>query len=46
MAGGSAVAKWGFPGGEVTLEPLQRLPAKTAAALDADAAAVTRFLTP
>lgn len=46
MAGGKAVAKWGFPGGEVKLQPLQRLPAKTAAALDVDAADVTRFLTP
>jgi Winged helix DNA-binding domain len=44
MAGGKAVAKWGFPGGKVKLQPLQRLPAKTAAALKADAADVTRFL--
>jgi Winged helix DNA-binding domain len=44
MAGGKAVAKWGFPAGEVKLQPLQPLPAKTAAALEADAAAVTRFL--
>ena len=44
MAGGKAVAKWGFPGGKVKLQPLQRLPAKTAAALEADAADVTRFL--
>jgi hypothetical protein len=46
MAGGRAVAKWGFPGGEVKLQPLQRIPAKTAAALEADAAAVARFLNP
>jgi hypothetical protein len=45
MAGGKAVAKWGFPAGEVKLRPLQPLPARTAAALEADAAAVTRFLT-
>jgi hypothetical protein len=46
MAGGKAVAKWGFPAGEVKLQPLQRIPAKTAAALEADAAAVTHFLSP
>lgn len=44
MAGGKAVAKWGLPGGKVKLQPLQALPAKTAAALQADAADVTRFL--
>jgi Winged helix DNA-binding domain len=44
MADGKAVAKWGFPGGKVELQPLQRLPARTAAALEADAADVTRFL--
>ena len=44
MAGGKAVAKWGFPAGEVKLQPLQRLPAKTDAALKADAADVIRFL--
>ncbi len=44
MADGKAVAKWGFPAGEVKLQPLQPLPAKTAAALDVDAADVTRFL--
>jgi hypothetical protein len=46
MVGGRAVAKWGFAAGVVSLEPLQRLPAKVAAALDADAAAVARFLIP
>jgi hypothetical protein len=45
MVDGRAVAKWTFPGGEVKLQPLERLPAKTVAALDADADAVTRFLT-
>jgi DNA glycosylase AlkZ-like len=44
MANGRAVAKWGLAGGKLTLEPLQRLPAKVAKALEADAAAVTRFL--
>jgi hypothetical protein len=44
MARGRAIAKWGFPAGEVKLQPLQPLPAKTAAALEADAADVTRFL--
>jgi hypothetical protein len=44
MAGGRAVAKWGFPGGEVALQPLERLPKPVAAALEADAADVVRFL--
>jgi hypothetical protein len=44
MANGRAIAKWGFPGGEVKLQPLQRIPAKTAAALETDAAVVARFL--
>ena len=44
MANGKAIAKWGFSAGEVNLQPLQPLPAKTAAALKADAAEVTRFL--
>ncbi len=44
LAKGKAVAKWGFPGGEVKLQPLQPLPVKTATALEADAADVTRFL--
>ncbi len=46
MAGGRAVAKWGFPAGKVKLEPLERLPQAVAAALEVDAAAVTRFLLP
>jgi DNA glycosylase AlkZ-like len=45
IARGKAVAKWGFPGGEVKLQPLQRLSAKTSAVLEADAADVVRFLT-
>jgi hypothetical protein len=44
MAGGKAIAKWGFPGGKVKLQPLQPLPAKIAAALEDDAADVVRFL--
>lgn len=44
MAKGCAVAKWGLAGGKLTLEPLQHLPAGVATALEADAAAVTRFL--
>jgi hypothetical protein len=44
LAGGKAVAKWGFPAGKVKLQPLQPLPVKTAAALEADAADVVRFL--
>jgi len=44
LVDGRAVAKWGFPRGKVNLEPLQRLPKATAAALEADAADVTRFL--
>jgi Winged helix DNA-binding domain len=44
MANGRAVAKWGMPGGEVTVEPLESIPARVSAALEADAADVTRFL--
>jgi hypothetical protein len=43
MVDGRAVAKWGFAGGVVSMEPLQRLPAKVGAALEADAADVARF---
>jgi len=45
MADGRAVAKWGFAAGVVSLEPLQRIPAKISAALEADADEVARFLT-
>lgn len=45
MANGKAVAKWGFPGGEVKLQPLQRLSASTSAILETDAADIVRFLT-
>jgi hypothetical protein len=44
MVKGRAVAKWGLAAGRLTVEPLQALPATVARALDADAAAVTRFL--
>ena len=44
MVGGRAVAKWGWPGGKLKLEPLQRLPASVVKALEADADAVRRFL--
>jgi Winged helix DNA-binding domain len=44
MVKGRAVAKWGLAGGKLTLDPLQPLPVKVAKALDADADAVTRFL--
>jgi len=46
MVKGRAVAKWGLAGGKLTVEPLQAFPATVAKALEADAAAVTRFLTP
>lgn len=44
MAKGKAVAKWGMAAGKLTMEPLQPLPARVAAALERDAADVTRFL--
>lgn len=44
MAKGRAIAKWGFPSGGVKLQPLERIPARTAAVLEADAADVARFL--
>lgn len=46
MADGRAVAGWKWAKGEAALEPYERLPTKHAAALEADAADVTRFLTP
>jgi Winged helix DNA-binding domain len=46
MAGGRAVAGWKWTKDEVALEPYERLPAKYATALEADAADVARFLTP
>ncbi|HEX3323846.1 MAG TPA: winged helix DNA-binding domain-containing protein [Solirubrobacterales bacterium] len=44
MANGRAVAKWGWPGGKLRLEPLQRLSAKVEKAIEADAIEVSRFL--
>ena len=44
MAGGCAVAGWKWSNEEVTLDPYERLPARVAAALEVDAADVTRFL--
>lgn len=44
LVDGRAVARWGFARGKVTIEPLQRIPAKVGTALEADAAEVTRFL--
>jgi hypothetical protein len=41
---GQAVATWRLAGGEVTLEPFGRLSRRDAAALEADAADVVRFL--
>jgi hypothetical protein len=44
LAGGRAVATWTFAGGQVGLAPFAPLDARTQAALDTDAADVTRFL--
>jgi hypothetical protein len=44
LAGGRAVATWTFAGGRVVLKPFAPLAAGTTAALDAEAADVTRFL--
>jgi hypothetical protein len=44
LAGGRAVATWSIPGGRVVLAPFAELDAETRAALEADAADVTRFL--
>jgi len=46
LVDGRAIARWRFARGKVTIEPLQRIPAKVSAALKADAATVTRFLAP
>ena len=43
-AGGRAVATWTITGGQVVLAPFAALDAETQAALDTDAADVTRFL--
>jgi Winged helix DNA-binding domain len=44
LAGGRAVATWNIARGQVVLAPLGPLDAETRAALDTDAADVTRFL--
>ena len=44
LAGGRAVATWTITGGQVVLAPFAELDAETKAALDTDAADVTRFL--
>jgi hypothetical protein len=44
LAGGRAVATWTITGGQVVLAPFAALDAETQAALNADAADVTRFL--
>ena len=44
LAGGVAVATWSFAGGKVTLAPFAPLDDQTLAALDTQAADVTRFL--
>jgi hypothetical protein len=44
LVGGRAVATWGLQAGKVELEPFDRLSAADAAALEADAADVVRFL--
>jgi len=44
MVDGRAAATWKFAKGEVTLEPLSRLDRSAAAALEVDAADVSRFL--
>jgi hypothetical protein len=46
IADGRAVAGWKWSRGEVTLDPYERLPAKHAATLEADAANVACFLAP
>jgi len=46
MAGGQAVATWTFAGGKVALAPFGPLVEGVAAALDAEAADVSRFLGP
>ena len=44
LVGGRAVATWTITGGQVVLAPFAALDAETQAALDTDAADVTRFL--
>jgi hypothetical protein len=44
LVGGRAVARWGLAGGKVTIEYLDEVRPKDAAALERDAEAVKRFL--
>jgi DNA glycosylase AlkZ-like len=44
LVDGRAVARWTFPKGGVVLEPFEPISSRTAAALEADAADVVRFL--
>ena len=44
LVDGRAAATWGFAKGEVTVEPLGRIDKRTAAALELEAADVSRFL--
>jgi Winged helix DNA-binding domain len=44
MVGGRAVATWRLAGGKVTIEPLEQVGKKDAAALEADAARVLEFV--
>lgn len=44
MVDGRAVARWRFAGGKVSIEPLGRITKKVAAALNADAADVERYM--
>jgi hypothetical protein len=46
LVGGRAVSTWGLAGGKVTIEHLQEVPRKAAAALEADARAVEKFMAP
>ena len=46
LVDGRAVSTWGYAGGKVTVEHLGKVTKKAAAALEADAAEVIRFLNP
>jgi len=46
LIGGQAVATWGLPGGETTLDPFRRLTSGERGALDREARDVQRFLDP
>ena len=44
LVGGRAVARWGLAGGKVTIEHLEAVPKQDAAALEADAQRVLKYL--